>query len=89
MHFLLYGVACSCRRGAPAHCGCGCREARRKAACLCCWRTRPASRLARCKRCISRPAVASQIRGASTLRDALYRVDWSVLPGVSAAVSSH
>src|SRR5215471_9163920 len=36
----------------------------------------------------SRPAVASQIRGASMVRDALFRVDWSVLPGVSAAVSS-
>ena len=35
----------------------------------------------------ARPAVASQIRGASTVRDALYRVEWSVLPGVSAAGS--
>ena len=33
----------------------------------------------------ARPAVASQIRGASAVRDALYRVEWSVLPGVSAA----
>ena len=36
----------------------------------------------------ARPAVASQIRGASALRDALYRVEWSVLPGLSAAASS-
>ena len=36
----------------------------------------------------ARPAVASQIRGASTVRDALYRVDWSVLPALSASASS-
>jgi acyl transferase domain-containing protein len=35
----------------------------------------------------SRPAVASQIRGASTLRDALYRVDWASLPVASVASS--
>ena len=35
----------------------------------------------------SRPAVASQIRGASTLRDALYRVDWVVLPAPPVASS--
>ena len=57
-------------------------EWRRKAAFLCCWRTPPASRLARCRRCVCRPAVASQIRGASALRDALYRVEWVSLPAV-------
>jgi acyl transferase domain-containing protein len=35
----------------------------------------------------SRPAVASQIRGASTLRDALYRVDWVMLPAPPVASS--
>src|SRR5439155_2237570 len=36
----------------------------------------------------SRPAVASQIRGASMVRDALYRLDWIVLPSSSVASSS-
>ena len=36
----------------------------------------------------SRPAVASQIRGASTVRDALYRVEWISLPTASVASSS-
>ena len=31
----------------------------------------------------SRPAVASQVRGASLLRDALYRVEWHALPPCS------
>src|SRR5262249_32465794 len=35
-----------------------------------------------------RPAVASQIRGASTLRDALYRVEWVSLPASAVAFSS-
>jgi acyl transferase domain-containing protein len=35
-----------------------------------------------------RPAVASQIRGASALRDALYRVDWVTLPTLPVASSA-
>ena len=81
LRFLLYGAGCGCRRAAP----CALRvrlsgRSRRKAAFLCCWRTLPASLLVRCKALHSRPAVASQIRGASALRDALYRVDWVALP---------
>src|SRR6185369_3365144 len=36
----------------------------------------------------SRPAVASQIRGASALRDALYRVDWVTQPTTAVASSA-
>ena len=36
----------------------------------------------------SRPAVASQIRGASTVRDALYQVDWISLPSSTVPSSS-
>ena len=71
------------------HCACGCRAGGwRKAASLCCWPTRPASRLARCRRCV--PGLRWPARSAARrrVRDALYRVDWSVLPALSAVASS-
>ena len=79
LRFLLYGTGCSCVGEAPAHCACGCREVGARghvcAAGGCsrraCWGGGGLH---------IRPAVASQIRGASALRDALYRVDWVTLP---------